>query len=231
MARKAALSLTLVLALGALALGSITPAQISFAPSMAAAQEGAEEAKEEVEGNEHEHAHGLRGMFQNTSFLAALVNFSLLVYLLRRLGKKPLSDFLVNRRKLMERDMAAAAEMKAKAEAVYREFEQRLAQLDQDLVKLRSDIERGAQEDKQRIVAEAEDTTRRLKQETESLIDQYSKALSADVRREMVDAAVGAAEKILRDNMSDTDQQRLATRFDEDLKHDVKARTAPRTQS
>jgi F-type H+-transporting ATPase subunit b len=189
---------------------------VASAPALAVAQSDDEGAAAEHAGGEHEG--GLRGMFSNTSFLAALVNFGLLIWILRKFGREPLSKFLVARRDEMAREMSAAAEMKAKAEAVFKEYTARLAQLDTELAKLRSDIERGADEDKQRIVADAEENTRRLKRETESLIDQYGKQLSASVRREMVEAAVAAAEKILRENIGDADQQRLAERYDERIK-------------
>jgi F-type H+-transporting ATPase subunit b len=180
-----------------------------------------------AEAGEHadaEHVHGLRGMFANQSFLAALINFSLLIWVLRKLGKQPLSEFLKTRRSEMAKNMAAAAEMKAKAEAVFKEYTARLAQLDTELAKLRSDIERAAEEDKQRIVAEAEENARRLKRETEALIDQYGKALGAQVRREMVDAAVSAAEKILRENINESDQQRIAERYDQRIRSTTEGR-------
>lgn len=161
----------------------------------------------------------LRDIFRagNTTFWAAIINFSLLVYLLRRFGKQPLSEFLVNRRREMEQAMAEAAAAKQKAEAKYKEYTDRLQTLDQELEKLRSDIERAAQEDKQRIVAEAEETARRLRRETESLIDQHARALRDAMRHEMVDAAVAAAEKLLRVELTDADQQRLAQGFSQEL--------------
>jgi F-type H+-transporting ATPase subunit b len=211
-----------------LAVAALAP-QPLFGAAQAQAEEHAEgeaEAGVEHEG-EHEHAHGLMGILSNTQFWAAVINFSLLLLVLRKLGQKPLAEFLITRRKQMERDMNAAAEMKAKAEAKFQEYSKRLEQLDADMAKLRSDIEKGAEEDKRRIVAEAEDATRRLKQETEIVIEQYSKSLNADVRREMVEAAVAAAEKLLRDNIGDADQQRLAARFVQDLRS-VPAGTEPR---
>jgi F-type H+-transporting ATPase subunit b len=164
---------------------------------------------------EAEHHGPLRAeeVFSNPQFWAAGLNFVLLLVILRKMGKRPLSEFLVNRRQQMERGMTEAAEMKSKAEAKYEEYQGRLKTLDQELATLRRDIERAAEEDKRRIVAEAEETARRFKHETESLIDQYAKALSNDVRREVVEAAVAAAEKLLREAMNESDQQRLADGF------------------
>ncbi len=168
---------------------------------------------------EAEHHGPLRAseVFASPQFWAAALNFVLLLYVLRRLGARPLAAFLQNRRSEMERSMNEAAEMKQKAEAKYNEYKDRLAQLDQELSKLRSDIARSAEEDKQRIVAEAEENAQRLKRETESLIEQYAKALGKDVRSEVVEAAVAAAEKLLREALTAADQQRLADGFKQGL--------------
>jgi F-type H+-transporting ATPase subunit b len=202
---------------------------IGTAPAFAAAQDEDEAAEHAGGEGGHEHEHSLRGMFSNQSFLAALINFSLLVWVLRKLGKQPLADFLSSRRSEMEKNMAAAADMKAKAEAVFKEYNARLAQLDTELAKLRGDIERAAEEDKQRIVADAEENARRMKRETEALIDQYGKTLSAQVRSEMVEAAVAAAEKLLRENISESDQQRIAQSYDQHIKDST--RDAPALRS
>jgi len=150
---------------------------------------------------------------EHGAFWASVLNFALLVWLLRRAGKRPIGEFLQSRRAEMERSMNEAAEMKQKAEARYKEYTDKLAQLDTELGKLKSDIAAAAEADKKQIVAEAEENARRLKRETESLIEQHSKQLSANVRHEVVEAALVAAEQRLRAAITDTDQERLADGF------------------
>jgi F-type H+-transporting ATPase subunit b len=202
-----------------LRMGLLLIALLCAAPSAPAAAEGDEGGGEHASEHEHHGPLHFSDIFrkENTTFWAAIINFSLLVYLLRRYGKKPLQEFLVKRRAEMEQAMAEAAAAKQKAEAKYNEYNERLRTLDRELEKLRTDIERAAQEDKQRIMADAEEAARRLRRETESLIDQHAKALGASVRHEMVDAAVSAAEKLLRDKLTETDQQRLLQEFNQQL--------------
>jgi F-type H+-transporting ATPase subunit b len=183
---------------------------------VALAQEAGDEAAE-GEGHAAEHEHGgpvhFSDIVHNTEFWGACINFTLLLVVLRKLGKKPLADFLIQRRREMEQNMAEAAEMKAKAEARYKEYTQRIAQLDQELVKLEGDIARGAEEDKLRIIADAQDAATRLKRDTEALIERYARALGTEVRQELVAAAVAAAEKVLREAVNADDQQKLAERY------------------
>jgi F-type H+-transporting ATPase subunit b len=182
-----------------------------------ASDEDADEAAAEEQEHQGGHGHGgpihFSDIFRSPEFWGAVINFTLLVWLLRRYGAKPLRQFLVSRRAEMEREIAAAAEVKAKAEAKYQEYSQRLAQLDQELAQLRKGMETAAAEDRVRILAEADETARRLRRETETQIDQYTRALTDSIRREIVGAAMAQAEKLLREAMTDADQQRLAQSY------------------
>src|SRR6185295_13244712 len=80
----------------------------------------------------------------------------------------------------------------------------------QELAQLRAGMENAAAEDRERILAEADETARRLRRETETQIDQYTRALTDSIRREMVGGAMAQAEKLLREAMTEADQQRLA---------------------
>jgi F-type H+-transporting ATPase subunit b len=201
----------------------------SAAPAFASDEHADEAAAEE---QEHQGGHGHGGpihfsdVFGSTEFWGAVINFTLLVWLLRRYGAKPLRQFLVGRRAEMEREIAAAAEVKAKAEAKYQEYSQRMTQLDQELAKLRREMETAAAEDRVRILAEADDTARRLRRETETQIDQYTRALRDSIRRELVGGAMARAEELLRDAITEADQQRLAQGYVHRL-DEVTARPAP----
>lgn len=150
-------------------------------------------------------------------FWGAVVNFGLLLILLRMMAKRPLSSFLSGRRNEVEAGIREAAEVKAKAEAVYKEYNERLKSMDADMEKLRRDIQEAAESDKKRILAEAEETAARLRKDTETLIAQQARELTSAVRGEVVQAAMDAAEQLLRKALSPDDQLRLAEQFQKDL--------------
>ena len=189
-------------------------------------EEAEEAAEEELEGEHGGEHHGgplhLDHVTHNPEFWTAVVNFTLLVILLVRFGRAPIRDFLGNRRKEMEKAINEAAEAKTAAEAKLKEYQDRLGQLDQELAKLRADLIAAGEEDRRRIAAEGEETARRMKMETDALIDQHAKALTAQVRRDVVDAAVAAAERMLREQVTAEDQQRLAEGFRRELASSAK---------
>ena len=183
-----------------------------------------DEPAQAVEELEDQHSGGHHGgplhidhIIHNPEFWTAVLNFSLLVFLLVKFGRAPIRDFLGGRRREMERAINEAAEAKAKAEAKLKEYTDRLGQLDSEMAKLRADLAAAAEEDKKRIVAEAEETARRMKIETDALIDQHAKALSAQVRRDLVDGAIATAERLLREKITAADQQQLADEFRRDI--------------
>jgi F-type H+-transporting ATPase subunit b len=193
-----------------------------------------EEPAEAVEELEDQHSGGHHGgplhidhIIHNPEFWTAVLNFSLLVFLLVKFGRAPIRDFLSGRRREMERAINEAAEAKAKAEAKLKEYSDRLGQLDSEMAKLRSDLAAAAEEDKKRIVAEAEETARRMKIETDALIDQHAKALSAQVRRELVDGAIATAERLLREKITAADQQQLADEFRKEISGTDARKSAP----
>ena len=153
----------------------------------------------------------------SVEFWGSVVNFSLLVILIVRMGKKPVAAFLSTRRSGIERGITEAAEVKRAAEAAFNTYTERMKSLDAELAKLRKDVADAAERDRARIVAEANESVARLKAETDSLVQRQAEQLEAQIRREVVQAAAEAAEKAARELTTPEDQQRLAESFMREL--------------
>jgi F-type H+-transporting ATPase subunit b len=154
---------------------------------------------------------------ESVHFWGSFINWFLLVVLLSYFAAKPVREMLGARRREMEVAIREATAAKTAADARHAEYTARLAQLDQELARLRADIQRAAEDDQKSILAEAEHASARLKQDTETLVRQHAEALERQVRREVVDAAVTAAERVLRESIQSDDQRRLADSYREDV--------------
>jgi F-type H+-transporting ATPase subunit b len=150
-------------------------------------------------------------------FWGSFINWFLLVVLLGYFGAKPVRAFLGARRAAMEDAIREATLAKAQAQARYEEYSARLAQLDHELARLRADIERAAEEDRRRILEETEQASARMKRDTETLVRQHAEALERQVRGEVVDAAVAAAERVVRESIQADDQRRLADAYRDEV--------------
>jgi F-type H+-transporting ATPase subunit b len=193
-------------------------------PLTAFADSPDEVADEAAADGEHEEGHHGPLTFrevisghESLQFWGAVVNFILLLWVIRKLAKQPVANFLTDRREKIERGIQEAAAVKAKAEAVFNEYTERMKTLDQELTKLRADIARGAAEDRAQIVADAEETAKRVKSETEELVARQAEQLETDIRREVVQAAIEAAERAVRETTNADDQRRLADAFAREL--------------
>jgi F-type H+-transporting ATPase subunit b len=200
--------------------------------ALAEGEHAAAHAEQEADAHDQDGGHHggpvtFRSIVTDTHMWAAALNFTLLLLVLRKLGGKGISEFLASRRATMESSINEAAAIKAKAEAKHEEFTKRLATLDAELDKLKADLQRAADEDKKRIAAEAEDNAKRLRAETESLIEQHANALSTEVRREVVEAAILAAQQVIAQSVGAADQQKLADGFRERIQ--AIAARAPRS--
>jgi F-type H+-transporting ATPase subunit b len=189
-------------------------------PLTAFADKEAKLAADADEEATHEEGHHGRLTFHEIiageealQFWGAVVNFGLLLWVIRRLGKQPLANFLTDRRNKIERGIQEAAAVKAKAEAVFNEYTERMKSLDSELTKLRSDIAKAAAQDRQQIVADAEEAAKRVKADTEELVARQAEQLETEIRREVVQAAIDAAERAVREVATADDQRRLADAF------------------
>lgn len=187
-------------------------ASLLVSPALAAADEhAADEHAEEEHADSHGHgALSLTGVLNSTEFWAQIVNFLGLVTILVTFGRRPLQTFLEARRKTVEEGIEEAAKLKAAAEAKHKEYSERIAQIDQELAKLRSDILKAASAEKDRIVQDAEERAKRMRAETDQLIAQQMQQLQTSLSRDVVNAAVTAAETLLQGALRGEDQQRLA---------------------
>jgi F-type H+-transporting ATPase subunit b len=194
-----------------------------------ASAEAGESAPGHVNELEHLHIRGIGDIFSipgdlpeeiheervhlRTQFIASVINFLFLLTILGYVANKKLGAALVARRDEISKSLEEAKALKAEAEAKHAEYKKRLLALDDEVAQIREEMLKAGRLESERIVEEAEKKAARLRKDTEFLIEQRMKTLRADVTREAVAGAVGAAEVILREKTTADDQQRLSRSY------------------
>ena len=163
---------------------------------------------------------------QNKNLYGAAFNFILLIVLLVFLFRKPLRRFLSNRRREIEEGLADAERRMAEAEAKYTEYASRLERLDAELEKIRKDMVKAGEEERDRIVAEAERKAARMRRDAEFLIEQQMKQLREDLTKEAVETAIRTAEAVLTEKTTAEDRSRLADTYLDTLSQVAKEKHA-----
>ncbi|MGE0784551.1 MAG: hypothetical protein AB7S26_02610 [Sandaracinaceae bacterium] len=191
-------------------------------PGMAAGGEEHEAhgpGSDHEEGEEHEEHEGAPEVIH---IVAAFFNFFVWLAIVVWLGRKPISEYLKNRRLAVEEGLEEARRLSEEARAKHAEYSEKLDRLDEELEKLRGEMIQAGEAESDRIIMEAEQRAARMRKDATFMIEQQLKQLRSDLRREAIEAAVEAAEAVLTKEVSAADQQRLADGYLDELARSAK---------
>jgi F-type H+-transporting ATPase subunit b len=161
--------------------------------------------KEEIAAGKREGA--------TTPYLYVLINAIVLFAIYYYAGKKPVSEGLKARRDTVAKELDEAAKIKAEAKQKLDEYTERLDTLDKELDRMKQELVLAGEKDRDRIVKEAEEKAERMRRDAQFLLDQELKQLRIDLLQYTVNAAAGAAEKVLASKLSASDHDRLADEY------------------
>ena len=212
------------------ALIAVSPALIAVSPALAQHGDEAEHGDAaDHEGDEHDGvAHGDEAGHEGEHELGAvhepvwdygllgyqLLNFFVWAGLLIWVIRSRIPGFLAGRKAALVEGLEEARRMKDEAERKVEEYTSRIDNLDAELDKMRAQMRDGGLAERDRIVKDAASRAEKMRAEAKFLIEQQMKSLREDLTREAIEAAIGAAEKILRDKVgAPGDQERLATEY------------------
>lgn len=145
--------------------------------------------------------------------LYAAINFSILAGLLIFFLRKPAKEFFATRATLIRTHISEAQELKTQAQRRYAEIEKRLQGVDGESKKLLETLKQDGALEQGRIVQTAQEQAAALKLTSEKIIGQELRKAKEELKREAVGLAAEMAEKLIRDNISAQDQNRLVNEY------------------
>lgn len=192
----------------------------------AAAHEGGEAAAEHGEAGGHgegEHGAVHEPEWDYTRLSGQLLNFAIWAALLIYVIRTRVPGYLAGRKAALVEGLEEARRMKDEAERKVDEYTARIDNLDAELDRMRAEMREGGLAERNRIVEDAALRAEKMRAEAKFLIQQQMKTLREELTREAIEAAIGAAEKILREKAAAPDQERLATEYLGHLERQLKA--------
>lgn len=138
-----------------------------------------------------------------------VMNFAVLFLVIFFLLRKPLAKFLTNRRETIAQTLAEFEDKKIEAKARFKELESKLADLESEREEILRQYAQIGEEEKEKIIANAQEMAERIKQQAEITIRQEINRAKADLVREIADMSASMAEDLIKKNINDQDQQRL----------------------
>lgn len=146
-------------------------------------------------------------------FGMALLNFAALIFIVGKFFAPGIAKMTRERHEQIGKDLAEGARLRDEAKRKLDEYNSRLAGLDREIEELVRSIRAEAENEKKRIVDEAEARAARMQKDAEAQIQAEMQRVRVELEREAVIQAVAAAERILREQTTEADQQRLVDKF------------------
>jgi F-type H+-transporting ATPase subunit b len=147
------------------------------------------------------------------SFLFKVVNFGILMAILIKALKKPLGNFLKNRRTRVREALEEAERAKAEAQRKMQDYEKRLARIDEEIEEIRHALRGEGEREKARIIHDAEQMAEKIRAQAQATAQQEIQVAQQVLREEVADLAVKLAEEILKKGMSKADQKKLVEEY------------------
>jgi len=151
--------------------------------------------------------HG-EGGIPSSVYYAAL-NFFILVAILVYFLRKPTKEFFASRATLIRQQISQAQELKEQADKRFADLEQRLQGVEAEGKKLVQELKHDGELEQRRMVQSAQDQAAAMKALSEKVMVQELRKAKEELKREAVALAAEMAEKLIRDNVSAQDQNRL----------------------
>lgn len=138
-----------------------------------------------------------------------VMNFTVLAVALVFILRKPLSQALSSRIKVIREQLDDLEAQKADAEKQLAEYNDKLAQLENEAEKIVEDYVRQGNEAKARILKEAEASAEKLQAQARRNIEHEFEQAKAELQKEIFEKSLVKAEEIIKGRISEEDQDRI----------------------
>ena len=154
---------------------------------------------------------GTKGWVSTDTF--RVMNFVVLVVALVFVLRKPLSQALGSRIKVIKEQLGDLEVQKAEAEKQLAEFNQKLAQLEKEAEKIVEDYIRQGNEAKARILKEAEASAEKLQVQARRNIEHEFGQAKLELQKEIFEKSLAKAEEIIKSKITGEDQDRIVDEY------------------
>jgi F-type H+-transporting ATPase subunit b len=147
------------------------------------------------------------------TFLVTIVNITLLFFVLRAILFKPVSKFMAARTKKVEDALAQAEKEKNQAKQLLASYEERLRQAEGEAEVIIRNARENSRQEADRIIAEGKIAAENMIAAARGQIEAERQAALAVFKAEAAALVVAAASRLLRRDLNQEDNRRLAASF------------------
>lgn len=152
-----------------------------------------------------------------SDFIWKVANLVLLLAVLFYFGRKPVQRFLEERRDGIQENIAASQKLLDEAEGRLQQWNAKGARLDADVEHILDSARQAADQEAQAIVAHAKASADRIRQGAQAVVERELSVARKRLRTEAAELAVEVAGRVLAEQVSNGDRERLVDEFIHDL--------------
>ncbi len=145
--------------------------------------------------------------------IAQIVNFILILLILRAFAYKPVLQMLETRKRKIQESLEYADKVKADAAAQQREYEQQIEQVRREAAQARENAAQAGEKERERILAEARDEARQIVEQARGQLDYERKQMTAELREQVVNLSMLAAQRVIGASLDEKKSRQLVTDF------------------
>lgn len=138
-----------------------------------------------------------------------ILNFAILVFVLVKFVGKPLKAFLKQRTEMIEKSIKEAREAKEIAQKALFEVEERLKLKDSEVAEILSVAKVTGEEEKKRLIEDAERLKVRILEQAKANIDHEVKMAKEAIKAEAVEEAIKLSEEKIKSRLTKKDQDKI----------------------
>jgi len=149
----------------------------------------------------------------SSEMLFKLINFLLLLFLLYRFARKPITKMLSNSAEKTKITVDNAKEALAKAKARLSEYEVKITALEKELASREQTAMASIEAEKQKMINDAKDQAQKLEAQAQNRIEQDILKAKIEIREFLVNESVQLAEKIISEQIGSKEQKALVENY------------------
>jgi F-type H+-transporting ATPase subunit b len=146
------------------------------------------------------------------------VSFLLAVSILWKIGWKPLTTFLINRRKKIEEDINDAKASRENAIKLEDEFKKKIAHIENQAREILSDAAIDGKKNKEGIIKTAQEEAKKAIEKAKVEIEKEKEAAKKELQNEVASLAVMLSEKILKESITKKTHEKIINDFIKEIK-------------
>jgi F-type H+-transporting ATPase subunit b len=147
-----------------------------------------------------------------------VINIALMFWLLSKWLFKPVKEFMDNRTQQIQKDINDAAKLKEDAKSAKEQYDEKLKAIHSERDQILLEGKKKADKQFEARINEADEEADRIKERAQRELAQERLQMVEELKGNAVDLAIGAASKIISEELSEDKHKKLVAGFIDNLK-------------